>query len=289
MSDQCHPSEAPIAAVTGAFGYVGRIVSGALAATGFDVIGLVRRPAADSGDRFYDLRGDPDAHLLDGIDILIHCAYDFSITSKADIWSVNVMGTRRLLQAATASAVRRTIVVSSMSAYPGTHQLYGRAKLDTERIALDLGMSVVRLGLVYGPGWGGMAGSLKKMAALPVVPIVGSKSYQYTLHEEDLANAFVVLAQASNVPNIPLGLANPEPVPFRWLMERIVAAAGHPHSRLVPLPWRPLYAALWLSGRTPVKLPFRADSLIGLVRPAPYVSGAEAVCALGIHLRPFTL
>ena len=134
-----------------------------------------------------------------------------------------------------------------------------------------------------------MAGSLKKRAELPVVPVVGAKSYQYTVHEEDLADAFVVLAHAPKLPNIPLGLANPEPVPFRLLMERIAAAAGRPRFRLIPLPWRPLYAALWLGERTPVKLPFRADSLLGLVRPAPGVSGAEDVCGLGIRLRPFTL
>ena len=213
----------------------------------------------------------------------------FSVTSEGDIWAVNVVGTRRLLEAASASGVRRTILVSSMSAYPGTDQLYGRAKLDTEQTALDLGMAVVRLGLVYGPGWGGMVGSLKKMANLPVVPIVGAKSYQYTVHEEDLAAAFVVLAHASELPNIPLGLANPEPVPFRLLMERIASAAGRPRLRLIPIPWRPLYAALWLGERTPVKLPFRADSLLGLVRPAPGVCGAEDICALGIPLRPFAL
>jgi nucleoside-diphosphate-sugar epimerase len=279
---------APIAAVTGAHGYVGRIVSGALAAAGFDVIGLVRQPAG-SGDRLYDLRGFPDANLLDGVDILIHCAYDFTVISEADIWAVNVVGTRRLLEAVAASGVRRTILVSSMSAYPGTNQLYGRAKLDTERIALDFGMAVVRLGLVYGPGWGGMAGSLKKMADLPVVPVVGAKSYQYTVHEEDLADAFVVLANASKLPNIPLGLANPERVPCSLLMERIAAASRRPRVRLIPLPWRPLYAALWLGERTRVKLPFRADSLLGLVRPAPRVSGTEDVCGLGIRLRPFTL
>jgi nucleoside-diphosphate-sugar epimerase len=288
MSDRHQPGAAPTAAVTGARGYVGRIVCRALAAADFDVIGLVRRPAAGSSDRLYDLRRDPDANLLDGVDTLIHCAYDFSVTSKADIWAVNVAGTRRLLKAVAASGIRRAILVSSMSAYPGTDQLYGRAKLDAERIALDLGISVVRLGLVYGPGWGGMAGSLKKMADLPVVPVIGAKSYQYTVHEEDLANAFVVLAHASKLPNIPLGIANPEPVPFRVLMERI-AADGRQRFRVIPLPWRPVYAALWLGERTPVKLPFRADSLLGLVRPAPGVSGGQDVCRLGIRLRPFTL
>jgi nucleoside-diphosphate-sugar epimerase len=289
MSERRQAGTVPIAAVTGAHGYVGGIVSRALAAADFDVIGLVRRPAAGSGDRLYDLRGDPDVNLLNGVDTLIHCAYDFTVTSEADIWAVNVVGTRRLLEAVAASGVRRTILVSSMSAYPGTDQLYGRAKLETERVALDLGMAVVRLGLVYGPGWGGMAGSLRKMADLPVVPVVGARSHQYTVHEEDLSDAFAVLAHASKLPNVPLGLANPEPVPFRLLMERIAAAAGRPHSRLISVPWRPLYAALWLGERTPAKLPFRADSLLGLVRPAPSVSGAEDVYGLGIHLRPFTL
>jgi nucleoside-diphosphate-sugar epimerase len=289
VSDRHQPGTAPTAAVTGARGYVGRIVSRALAAAGFDVIGLVRRPVSGSSDRLYDLRRDPDANLLDGVDTLIHCAYDFAVTSEADIWAVNVAGTRRLLEVVAASGVRRSILVSSMSAYPGTDQLYGRAKLDTERIALDLGMAVVRLGLVYGPGWGGMAGSLKKMAELPVVPVVGAKSYQYTVHEDDLAEAFIVLARASKLPNIPLGLANPEPVPFGLLMQRIAAAAGRPRFCLIPLPWRALYVALWLGERTPVKLPFRADSLLGLVRPAPGVSGAEDVRGLGILLRPFTL
>jgi nucleoside-diphosphate-sugar epimerase len=289
MGDRHQAGTVPVVAVTGARGYIGRIVSTALAADGFRVIGLVRRPEAGSGDRLYDLRRDPDANLLEGVDTLIHCAYDFSVTSEADIWAVNVVGTRRLLEAVAGSSVRRTILVSSMSAYPGTDQLYGRAKLDTERTALELGMAVVRLGLVYGPGWGGMAGSLKKMANLPLVPIVGTRSYQYTVHEEDLADAFVVLAHASELPNIPLGLANPDPVPFRLLMERIAVATGRPRLRFIPIPWRPLYGALRIGERTPVKLPFRADSLLGLVRPAPYVCGTEEVCALGIPLRPFAL
>ena len=287
MSDGHQGGTAPLAAVTGAGGYVGRIVSTALAADGFGVIRLVRRPEAGSSDRLYDLRRDPDASLLAGVDTLIHCAYDFGVTSQADIWAVNVAGTRRLLEAAAASGVRRTILVSSMSAYPGTDQLYGRAKLDAERTALDLGMAVVRLGLVYGPGWGGMSGSLKKMASLPLVPVVGASSYQYTVHEEDLADAFVVLAHAAELPKIPLGLANPEPVNFRELMAGIAVAAGRPHPHLIRIPWRPLYAALRLGERTPVNLPFRADSLLGLVRPAPGVGGAEEVRGLGIRFRSF--
>lgn len=289
MNDPEHAVPAPVVAVTGARGYVGERVSTALRGEGFDVIGLVRLPEPGTGDRHYDLRGNLDANVLDGVETLIHCAYDFSVTSEAEIFAVNVEGTRRLLGAAAASGVRRTILVSSMSAYPGTDQLYGRAKLKSEHTALDLGMVVVRLGLVYGPGWGGMAGSLKKMANLPLIPVVGARSYQYTLHEEDMANAFVALVNAPALPPIPLGLANPEPVSFRLLMERFANAAGRARPHIVAIPWRPLHAALRFGERTPLRLPFRSDSLLGLVRPAPDVSGAHEVSHLGITFRGFSL
>ena len=71
MSD---PRQAGTAAVTGAGGYIGGIVGTALAADGFQVIRLVRRPEAGSSDRLYDLRRDLDASLLEGVDALIHCA-----------------------------------------------------------------------------------------------------------------------------------------------------------------------------------------------------------------------
>ena len=57
---------------------------------------------------------------LRSADALIHAAYDLSLTSSADIWRVNVEGTRRLLEAAKDAAVGRIIVLSSMSAFAGT-------------------------------------------------------------------------------------------------------------------------------------------------------------------------
>ncbi len=88
-----------------------------------------------------------------------------------------------LFDMAVSSGVRRTITLSSMSAYPGTRQLYGRAKLDVEVPALNRGMVVVRPGLVYGPGWGGMAGTLRRLANLPVLPDFGPRAHQFTVSE----------------------------------------------------------------------------------------------------------
>jgi hypothetical protein len=35
-------------------------------------------------------------------------------------------------------------------------------------------------------------------------------------------------------------------------------------------------------------MPFRSDSLLGLVRPAPRVVGADALEQLGVHVRSFS-
>ena len=115
----------------------------------------------------------------------MHCAYDFSVTSRSAVWETNVFGTRALLSAATNSGVGRTIVVSSMSAYAGTKQIYGRAKLASEQDASAARVIsiAVRPGLVYGPGWGGMAGTLRKLASLPIVPLVARSARQFTAHE----------------------------------------------------------------------------------------------------------
>ena len=276
-------------AVTGANGYLGSLFCAALVDSGATVHRLVRSPDAAAGDRAYDLATGIDPSALDDIDVLIHCAYDFTARTRTTIWDANVTGTRALLDAAQRAGVRRTILISSMSAYPGTRQLYGRAKLANEIDAFARGACVVRPGLVYGPSWGGTARSLRQLASLPVVPLVGGSTYQFTAHEDDLARGIVALAQVDVAPTVPLGLANPEPINFKSLLEVLaIDATGH-DARFVPVPWRALYAGMRLAETAHVPLPLRADSLLGLMRPAPEVPNVDVLKALGVEFRPFTL
>jgi hypothetical protein len=150
-------------------------------------------------------------------------------------------------------------------------------------------MCAIRPGLIYGPGWGGMVGTLRKLTALPVVPLVGRNSYQFTLHEDDLRTAVAALAAAGEVPARPLGLANPAAVPFEKLLRGIAQAATDRPPRFLPLPWSPLYWAVRVAEAASVSLPIRADSLLGLVRPAPSVPNLTDTEKLGIRFRPFTL
>jgi len=281
--------EARTVAITGARGYVGSLLRKAFGVEGWRVVNLVRQGSPDQPDTLpFDLAQAPSPTLLDGIDTLVHCAWDLQVTRRVDIWRVNVAGTAALLRLAERRGVRRVVFVSSMSAYQGTNQLYGRAKLECEHTAASLGQGVVRLGLVYGPGWGGMAGALRRMSRLPVTPLLAGGSHQYTVHEEDAATALVRLASLPEVPVLPLGIAHPEPVRFDRLVRAIGRADGHV-PRLVPVPWQLAYAMLRAGETGGARLPFRADSVLGLARPAPAVPHQDVTAGLGLSFRPFAL
>jgi len=279
----------PVVAITGAGGYLGSVLVGAFGAAGYAVRRLVRAPAAGSSDRFFDLRTAETAGALDGVDVLVHCAYDMTLTRRADIWQVNVFGTVALLDQAVSAGVPRSLVVSSMSAYKGTRQLYGRSKLAVEVAARARGMCVVRPGLVYGSSWGGMAGTLRRLTALPVLPDFGRAARQFTVLQDDFASAMVALAGADSVPTVPVGIAHPEAVGFAQLLSAFAADAGRPGPHFVPVPPMAAYGALRALEVLRVGLPVRADSLLGLARPAPEVPNSDVLARLGVAVRPFSL
>ena len=96
--------QAPVVAVTGASGYLGSQICETLESRGWQVIRLARSSGKGHGQVLsYDLAMPITAQVreaLQSADALIHTAYDLSLTSSADIWRVNVEGTRRLLKAA---------------------------------------------------------------------------------------------------------------------------------------------------------------------------------------------
>ena len=282
-----HPNR--LAAVTGASGYLGSRISAKLEAGGWRVLRLVRTPTgSDTSERRYDIRDPITAQLLNSVNLLVHTAYDFSVSSRADIWTTNVDGTARLLAAANEAGVGRIVVLSTMSAYEGTQQLYGQAKLAIEAATFAAGGCVVRPGLVYGRNSGGMAGALRKATRLPIVPLISGNAHQFPVHEEDLLTAIAALADAETVPGIPIGIAQRSAVSFRMLLAALAADDGRT-CRFVPVPWRAVYWPLRIAQAVGIHVPIRADSLLGLVHPAPHVPNPEVLERLGVTLRSLAL
>jgi nucleoside-diphosphate-sugar epimerase len=284
------PTQSPVAAVTGASGYLGSQICRTLESSGWQVIRLTRSPAVGRGQVVsYDLAGPITPEVTDALrsaDVLIHAAYDLTLTGPADIWRVNVEGTRGLLKAAKEAGTSRVIVLSSMSAFDGTSQLYGRAKLDIEAITVGLGGCAIRPGLVHGSQAGGMAGALRKLTKLPIVPVIAGGAGLYTVREEDLMEAIVLLASASTLEPGTISLAHPSKVTLKDLMS-VFAEQENRRSRFVPVPWQPIYWLLKSGELMRLQLPFRADSLLGLVHTAPGLLGGDELDRVGVTMRPF--
>jgi nucleoside-diphosphate-sugar epimerase len=283
-------TQSRVAAVTGAGGYLGSQICQTLESRGWQVIRLTGSAARSHGQVVsYNLAAPITPQVSEALasaDALIHAAYDLTLTSPADIRRVNVEGTRRLLKAAAEAGTGRIIVLSSMSAFTGTTQLYGRAKLEIEALTVESGGCAIRPGLVHGKQPGGMAGALRKLTTLPVVPVIAGGAGLYTVWEEDLMAAIALLAEAPSLEPGTISLAHPDKVTLVELMNAF-AADENRRRRFVPVPWQLVYSALKTGEFLRLRLPFRADSLLGLVHTAPGLVGADELARLGVAMHPF--
>lgn len=271
-------------AITGANGYVGMTLCAAFAASGYRVIALQRSAPSDARDYVpYSLENGPAAPLPGDVAAVVHCAYDLRARDRAEIERINLGGTEKLLQAVGDVPL---VFISSQSAYAGTQQIYGRVKLACEDLVTARGGTSLRLGLVHGGTDGGMIGALRKVAALPVLPMPRPDSYQYAVHADDMARCVVATAEQPP-PHRVLGVANPRPVSFSEIMATLRAAVTTKPIRAVPVPSAVVYRALRAAEGVGVRAGFRADSLLGLMQPAPNVPHVDHWERCGIALRDF--
>jgi nucleoside-diphosphate-sugar epimerase len=104
------------AAVSGANGYLGGVICDRLRKEGWQTLKLLRSGGGESCRRFV-LGAPVEPDLFEGVDLLVHCAYDMALRRAEDIWRINVAGTEKLLEVGRAAGIGRMIVLSSMSAF----------------------------------------------------------------------------------------------------------------------------------------------------------------------------
>jgi nucleoside-diphosphate-sugar epimerase len=279
-----------ICAITGSNGYVGGCIKNYLATHGWEILELTRQPRPGARGIKFQLGADISPSSFAGVEALVHCAYDFKPLRWDEIRAVNVDGSRKLLAAARAAGVAKIICISSISTYDGCRSLYGKAKLEIEKLALDSGALVIRPGLVYGSGPGGMFGKLAaQVRQSSVIPMIGDGSQiQFLVHHEDLS-AFIERCASGEIKIAPriLTAANEQPWAFKQLLLEIARALDK-KPKFIPLPWRFVWAGLKSAELCGLKLNFRSDSLVSLMyqNPRPdFSANAEA----GLNCRPFQI
>jgi NADH dehydrogenase len=252
-------------AITGAGGLVGSALCRHLAAAGFAVNALARRPvAAAPGITPFacDLPGTIDPTSLAGCAAVIHAAYHTRGGRSPEARRTNEEGTRALLAAARRAGIERFIFVSSISAQPDAPSYYAQSKLALESELDSARDLAVRPGLVLGHG-GLFERMAKTVRRSRFVPVIGSgRQPVQTIHIDDLAEAFISALERQITGR--LTVAEPEAITMRSLIRMIGEAVGR-RPVTVPMPPGLTLAATRLAERLGIPLSVSSDNLQGLL------------------------
>lgn len=207
--------------VAGGNGYFGALLVDRLRAEGHEVriFDLIDSPDRRPDTTFFsgDIRDRTRLRpALDGVDHVFNNVAQVPLARDRNLLtSVNVDGTRTLLDAAKAAKVSKVVHTSSSAVFgiplenpvrpetpPRPVEAYGRAKLAAETVCLDavgdgLDVTIVRPRTILGHGRLGIFGILFDWIADGADPIVlgrGDNHYQF-VHADDLADACLAAAQ----------------------------------------------------------------------------------------------
>ncbi len=246
-------------AITGATGFLGKRFCRVFAERGWEVRALARDPAGIAGGFLCDLPEHVDPEGLEGADVLLHCAYATRAKRLAEAKRVNEEGTRRLLAAAHAAGVGRTVFLSTTSAHADSESYYGRSKLALEG-RFDLAL---RSGLVLASEGGGLferlRDTVKRSRFIPVFG--GGRQVVQTVHVDDLCA--VLLKAIETERTGVLTVAEEKSTTYRELLTAIGDRLGR-RPTLVPVPFGPALFALRAFEALRVTLPVTAENLLGL-------------------------
>lgn len=210
----------PLLLITGGAGFLGINLCRHLLARGYRVRSMdiapfdyLERTALDV--QLADIR-DAGAveRAMAGVDIVVHCAAALPLSSKEEIYSTDVEGTRTLLESAARHTIARFIFISSTSVYgiPDHHPVYehdelhgvgpyGIAKISAERLCLEARMRglcvpILRPKSFVGPERLGVFELLYDWAyAGKNFPVLGSGENRYQLLDvADLCDVIVLCA-----------------------------------------------------------------------------------------------
>jgi nucleoside-diphosphate-sugar epimerase len=268
--------------ITGANGFVGKVLGPCLLREGHSVYGAIRnnaplppgmapRPAghlSDTGDW---------RPALDGCEAVVHLAarvhvmHDASADPLAEFRTANLAATLRLAEQAAQVGARHLIFLSSIKANgeethgtpfgPGNAapvDPYGISKLEAEqglaRLAAQtgLGVTVLRPPLVYGPGVKGNFRSLIRLVDRGIpLPLGAIRNRRSLIGVNNLADAVrACLAQPAAAGQCRVfTLADSEAVSSPELVRRLARALGRP-PRLLPVPPALMRLAGRLTGKS---------------------------------------
>jgi dihydroflavonol-4-reductase len=256
--------------ITGAAGFIGRVLVRHSAARGDHVMAVVRDPDAAANlatSAVEVVRSDLSdvaslTELAHGADGLIHAAGSYRVgipvSERAAMLDANVGTTERVLDAAIAAGVPRIVCLSTINAYGNTRgrvvdETYRRDPKDgfgsyydetkwlaqvaaEERIANGAPIVIVQPGTTYGPGDHSSLGQQLMQAYLGTAPFIAFGNLGISpVHVDDLATG-ILAALDRGRPGRTYALGGPN-IRLKEAMGIAARAAGHGPPRLSVPNW----------------------------------------------------
>jgi nucleoside-diphosphate-sugar epimerase len=254
--------------VTGATGFVGRVLVERLLADGGAVRAAVRRPAQGlprevSQVVIGDIGPETDwMHAVGGIDAIVHLAARVHMTGEdatdalPRFRAVNTAGAVALARAARAAGVRRLVLLSTTTVYgdrshgrpfdesspPAPATPYAQSKLEAERLVAGIvkgsatELVVLRPPLVYGADAKGNFARLVRLVERGIpLPLRSVRNRRSLVYVGNLADAILRALDHPAAARGTFVVSDGEDVSTPDLIARFATALGRP-ARLLPFP-----------------------------------------------------
>jgi nucleoside-diphosphate-sugar epimerase len=255
-------------ALTGASGYTGGRLLEALRSRGDEVAVLVRPPSVSDRLRSLASRvvegtlGDPAAasRLVEGVDAVVHVAAVYRTAGHPDAYyrEVNVVGTERLLEAASRAGVRRFVHTSTVGVHghverppadetapfaPG--DIYQATKAEAEALALEfhrergVPVAVVRPGAIYGPGETRLLKLFRAIAHGRYAIVGTGRTFYHPVFIDDLVDGFLLALDRPEAVGESILVCGPS---YASQADLAALVARHTGGRVLPfrIPARPI-------------------------------------------------
>ena len=250
-----------IVLVTGASGFIGKGLVGALAKAGWKVRAASRDPNALPSPggvervAMPDLAGSCDwSKLLDGVSHVVHLAgiaHAPGSLPEELYFRINADAAGKLANAAR-GRIERLVFVSSVRAQAGLSaeraiteldearptDAYGRSKLEAERLiaASGVGFTLLRPAVVYGRGVKGNIAALATLAKTPMpLPFAGLDNRRSLLALANFVSAISLVLGSMHAANETFLVADAEPISVADLVAAMREGLGRsPHLVRVP-------------------------------------------------------
>lgn len=226
---------APIVAIFGGSGFVGRYIAQRMARAGWRVRVAVRRPNEALFVRTYGAVGQVEPvqanirdevssrRAIEGAQAVVNCVGILGQIGRQTFDAVQGGGAGRVARIAAAEGAGRMVHISAIGADPESRSLYARSKAAGEAAVSEAfpAAVILRPSIVFGPDdqFFNRFGQMARLA--PVLPLVGAQTRFQPVYVDDVAAAAEAAILGRAAPGV-YELGGPDVATFRDLMRTML-------------------------------------------------------------------